>query len=74
MIGELVIGGEVCAVWDVNIVPKLIGSDIGWGWWSGVPVSPRIVTGDWGDGSSVAAHIESPDMRGELGIDEPRLP
>ncbi len=58
------IGGEVSTVRDVNVVSKLIRSDIGWGWWSGVPVSPRIVTGGWGDGSNVVAHVKSPDESG----------
>ncbi len=60
--------GEVGAVGNVNVVPKLIGSDCGWGCCSGIPVSPRIVTGGWGDGSGVAAHVESPIVGGVAGI------
>ncbi len=68
MIGGPAIRGEVGAVGDINIVPKLIGSDSGWGWWSGVSVTPRIITGGGGDGSDVAAHIESPSALCESGI------
>ncbi len=59
--------GEVGAIWDGNIVPKLIGIKRGWGWWSGIPVTPRIVTGGC-DGSGVVAHVKSPRTRGKLGI------
>ncbi len=62
------VGGEVGTIWNVDIVPKLVGIDLCWGWWSGVPVGPRIVTGGWGDGSNVVAHVESPDKGSELGI------
>ncbi len=60
--------GEVGTVGNVDIVPKLIRSDCGWGCCSGIPVSPRIVTGDWGDGSNVVAHIVSLVVSGISGI------
>ncbi len=59
---------EVGTVRDVDIVPKLVSSNLGWGWWSGIPVAPRIMTGGWGDGSGVTAHVESPVMCGKLGV------
>ncbi len=66
--GRSAIGRKIGAVWYVDIVSKLIRSDLSCGWWSGVPVTPRIVTGGWGDGSGVMAHIESACIGGELGI------
>ncbi len=68
VIGGAAVRGEVGAVWNIDVVPKLIRSDIGWGWWSDVPIVPRIVTGGWGDGSNDVAHVESPNKVGELGI------
>ncbi len=66
--GGASVRGEVGAVRDVDIVPKLIGINLSWGWWSGVPVLPRIVTGGWFNGSGVTAHIKSPLTRGESGV------
>ncbi len=68
MIGGAVVRGKVGAVWDVDVVPKLIWANQGQGCWSIVPIDPRIVTGGGGDGSDLAAHIESPDKLGELGV------
>ncbi len=68
MVWGTTVGGEIDTVGNVDVVPKLIGIDISWGWWSGVPVGPRIVTGGWGNGSDVAAHVESPLVLSESGI------
>ncbi len=59
---------EVGTVGDVDIIPEICGSNTGCGWWSRVPVCPSIIIGDGGDGSSVSAHFESPDMGGESGV------
>ncbi len=68
MIGGAAVGGEIGAVGDIDIVPKLVGSDIGWGWWSNVTICPRIVTGGWSDGLNVMAHVESSNVHGKSGI------
>ncbi len=68
MIWGSTVGGEVGAVGNVNIVSKLIRKDCGWGCCSGIPVSPRIVTGSWGDGSGVTAHVESLVVGGISGV------
>ncbi len=68
MIGGTAVGGEIGAVGNGKIVPKLVGTDCGWGWWSGIPVTSRIVTGGWGYGSGVVAHVKSPNVCGELGV------
>ncbi len=62
------VGGEVGAVGNIDVVPKLIRINLSWGWWSSVPVTPRIMIGGWGDGSGVVAQVESALITCESGI------
>ncbi len=43
MIGGAMVRGKVGAVWDVDVVPKLVSANQGHGCWSIIPIDPRIV-------------------------------
>ena len=59
--GSIARGGEVGAVRNGKIVPKLlVGVSCCKGNWGRVSLCPSIVVIDWGDGSGVAAQEESP--------------
>ncbi len=68
------VGGEVGAIRNGNIVPELVGANWGCEWWSTViptgyiipSMVVRVIAG--GDGSDVTAHIESPAVADVAGI------